>query len=152
MLPAAFAKSESTYAARLYARNVMTHASPTAVPEPTACHGLLVIDKPSGITSRAALDQAAAWFPAGTRIGHAGTLDPLASGVLVLCIGKATRLVEFIQDLRKTYWARVRLGVRSDTDDADGVCVRVADPPVPHLLEIRQALVGFLGETQQVPP
>lgn len=130
----------------------MTHASSSPVPESAAWHGLLVIDKPSGITSRSALDQAAAWFPPGTRIGHAGTLDPLASGILVLCIGKATRLVEFVQLIPKTYWARVLLGARSDTDDADGARVPVPDPPVPELLEVRQTLDEFVGEIQQVPP
>ena len=115
-------------------------------------HGLLVLDKPSGITSRAALDRAAAWFPPDTRVGHAGTLDPLASGVLVLCLGKATRLVEFVQDLPKTYRARVLLGARSDTDDADGVCVPMPDVRVPTLPEIRETLNRFVGEIQQVPP
>src|SRR5260370_40176888 len=61
----------------------MTHAS---------CDGLLVLDKPGGLTSRAALDRAARWFPRRTRIGHAGTLDPLAPGVLPLCARAATRL------------------------------------------------------------
>jgi tRNA pseudouridine55 synthase len=130
----------------------MTDASSSPTPEPASWHGLLVIDKPTGITSRAALDRAASWFPPETRIGHAGTLDPLASGVLVLCIGKATRLVEFVQDLPKTYWARVLLGVRSNTDDATGACVRVEDPPVPELPEISQVLDGFRGEILQVPP
>jgi tRNA pseudouridine55 synthase len=112
----------------------------------------LILDKPPGITSRAALDRAAAWFPLDTRVGHAGTLDPLASGVLVLCLGKATRLVEFVQDLPKTYRARLLLGARSDTDDADGVCVPAPDARVPDLSEIRKALHGFVGEIQQVPP
>jgi len=62
----------------------------------TAFDGLLVLDKPGGITSRDAVDRAARWFPRRTRIGHAGTLDPLATGVLVLCLGNATRLVEYV--------------------------------------------------------
>ena len=60
-------------------------------------HGLLVVDKPGGITSRAALDRCQRWFPAGTALGHTGTLDPLATGVLVVCVGRATRLAEFVQ-------------------------------------------------------
>jgi tRNA pseudouridine55 synthase len=142
----------SANAEKLYDGQFMTHVSPSPAPEPLAWHGLLIIDKPSGMTSRAALDRAAAWFPPDTRIGHAGTLDPLASGVLVLCIGKARRLVEYVQDLPKTYWARVLLGARSDTDDADGVCVRESDPPMPEWPDIHQALSDFVGQIQQVPP
>ena len=130
----------------------MTYAASSNDSEPTSWHGLLVLDKPTGITSRAALDRAAGWFPRQTRIGHAGTLDPLASGVLVLCLGKATRLVEFVQDLPKAYRARVLLGARSDTDDADGVCVAVPDARVPELTEIRQTLDSFIGTIPQVPP
>src|SRR5436190_13746426 len=81
--------------------------------------GLLVLDKPGGMTSRAALDRAARWFPRGIRIGHTGTLDPLATGVLVLCLGSATRLAEYVQRMTKTYHSVFRLGARSDTDDAD---------------------------------
>ena len=132
----------------------MTRPNSTSseAPSPAACHGVLVLDKPAGITSRAALDQAAAWFPPRSRIGHAGTLDPLASGVLVLLIGQATRLVEFVQDLPKTYSAVVRLGVQSDTDDTDGVCVPVAGARQPALEEIREALSAFMGQIEQIPP
>ena len=85
-----------------------------------AFHGLLVIDKPGGMTSRAVVDGVKRWFPRGTRIGHTGTLDPLATGVLVVCIGAATRLAEYVQDMPKTYRAGLRLGARSDTDDQEG--------------------------------
>ena len=70
---------------------------------PTSFDGLLVVDKPGGITSRDAVDRAQRWFPRRTRIGHTGTLDPLATGVLVLCLGQATRLTEYVQDMGKTY-------------------------------------------------
>ncbi len=73
-----------------------------------ALHGLLVIDKPGGMTSRAVVNQVQQWFPRGTRIGHTGTLDPLATGVLVLCLGVATRLAEYVQDMSKTYRAGIR--------------------------------------------
>src|SRR5262249_54441515 len=82
--------------------------------------GLLVIDRPAGMTSRDAVNHAQRWFPRGLRMGHTGTLDPLATGVLVLCIGAATRLTEYVQRLNKTYRAGFCLGARSDTDDADG--------------------------------
>ena len=77
---------------------------------PTAYHGLLVLDKPTGITSRDAVNRAQTWFPRGTRIGHTGTLDPLATGVLVLCIGSATRLTEYVQRMSKVYSAHITLG------------------------------------------
>src|SRR3954465_2417780 len=83
-------------------------------------NGLLAIDKPPVITSREALDRAAKWFPRKTKIGHAGTLDPLATGVLVLAIGQATRLIEYVQAMPKVYRTRIRLDGTSDTDDADG--------------------------------
>jgi tRNA pseudouridine55 synthase len=115
-------------------------------------HGLLVLDKPGGITSRAAVDRALRWLPRGTKVGHTGTLDPLATGVLVLCLGAATRLAEYVQDMSKTYRAGVRLGARSDTDDADGTIspVEVVAPPGRAALE--GALRSFVGEIEQAPP
>jgi tRNA pseudouridine55 synthase len=115
-------------------------------------HGLLVIDKPRGITSRAALDRCRRWFPRGTAVGHAGTLDPLATGVLVLCIGAATRLAEYVQQMAKSYRAGLRLGAVSDSDDADGTITgRPVERP-PSREEVEQALAGFIGEIEQVPP
>ena len=90
--------------------------------------GLLVLDKPAGMTSRDAVNRALGWFPRGTRVGHTGTLDPLATGVLVLCVGVATRLTEYVQQMDKTYQAGLRLGARSDTDDADGTITRTNAP------------------------
>jgi tRNA pseudouridine55 synthase len=115
-------------------------------------HGLLVLDKPTGVTSRDAVNRAQQWFPRGTRIGHTGTLDPLATGVLVLCVGGATRLTEFIQDMGKTYRAGLLLGVRSDSDDADGVVTPVDHAPVPDLDTVRAGLQEFVGVIDQVPP
>src|SRR5262245_52739972 len=89
-------------------------------------HGLLVIDKPGGMTSRDVVNRAQGWFPPGSRIGHTGTLDPLATGVLVLCVGAATRLSHYVQQMEKTYRAMFMLGARSDTDDADGSIETVA--------------------------
>src|SRR5215469_1091252 len=97
----------------------------------TATDGLLVLDKPGGLTSRDAVDRALRWFPRGTRMGHTGTLDPLATGVLVLCLGRATRLTEYVQRMGKVYCAGVRLGARSDTDDADGTLTPVAAAVAP---------------------
>lgn len=115
-------------------------------------HGLLVLDKPGGMTSRDAVDLAQAWFPRRTRVGHTGTLDPLATGVLVLGLGAATRLTEYVQRMTKTYRAGVRLGGRSETDDADGAITPVAVDTPPAMHEVRHALDRFLGTTAQVPP
>lgn len=115
-------------------------------------HGLLVIDKPRGITSRAALDRAKRWFARGERVGHTGTLDPLATGVLVLCIGAATRLAEYVQRMRKTYLAVLHLGVRSTSDDADGICVPVEGAVAPSPSAVASVLQEFVGDIEQVPP
>jgi tRNA pseudouridine55 synthase len=113
--------------------------------------GLLIVNKPSGVSSRRVVDIVAR--RAGTkRVGHAGTLDPLASGVLVVCVGWATRLVPFIQDRPKKYWARFLLGRRSDTDDVTGVQIVIPDAPRPTRAEVETALESFVGEIMQVPP
>lgn len=114
--------------------------------------GFLVLDKPLGMTSREAVDRAARWFPPGTRLGHTGTLDPLATGVLVVAVGQATRLTEEVQRMEKVYRARVCLGARSDTDDAEGTItlVPVSGPPEPGLVE--RTLAQFVGAIDQVPP
>jgi tRNA pseudouridine55 synthase len=113
---------------------------------------LLVIDKPAGMTSRAVVDHAQRWFPPRTRLGHTGTLDPLATGVLVLCVGAATRLAEYIQRMPKTYRAGIALGARSDTDDADGHITPVPDATPPGRAELVETLRGFVGTLDQVPP
>jgi tRNA pseudouridine55 synthase len=114
--------------------------------------GLIVLDKPTGMTSRAAVNRAARWFPRHTRIGHTGTLDPLATGVLVLCIGKATRLAQYIQQMSKTYCSRFRLGARSDTDDADGVVIPSHTVTPPDAAIVAAHLGEFVGIIEQVPP
>jgi len=115
--------------------------------------GLLVVDKPAGITSRAVVNHVLRWFPRKTSVGHTGTLDPLATGVLVLCIGKATRLAEYVQRMPKSYRAGIRLGARSDTDDADGaIQPSLSAGPPPEIEEVRRCLETFVGEIEQVPP
>jgi tRNA pseudouridine55 synthase len=113
---------------------------------------LLVLDKPGGITSRTAVDHAQRWFPRGTRIGHTGTLDPLATGVLVLCLGQATRLAEYVQRMGKTYRTTLFLGATSDTDDADGTVTPTANATAPTRAVLENALVRFHGEIAQTPP
>jgi tRNA pseudouridine55 synthase len=120
---------------------------------PGPYHGLLVLDKPGGLTSRDAVDRAQRWFPGGTRLGHTGTLDPLATGVLVLCVGAATRLTEYVQRMEKVYRTTLALDRRSDTDDLDGVVEHVVFPgPHPDRAEVERCLQSFLGEIEQVPP
>ncbi len=113
--------------------------------------GVLVVDKPTGMTShdvvgvvRRALGM--------RRVGHTGTLDPSATGVLVCAVGRATRLVETLQAGEKTYAARAVLGIATDSQDADGEVVATAD--AGHLTEAQvcEALMGFLGTIEQVPP
>ncbi len=113
--------------------------------------GILNLDKPSGITSRAVVDRVARLLPR-IKAGHAGTLDPLASGVLIICVGSATRLIESVQRMTKVYRTVIRLGARSDTLDAEGRVAVAENPSVPSELEVRQALAGQIGEILQRPP
>jgi tRNA pseudouridine55 synthase len=117
-----------------------------------AYHGLLVLDKPGGMTSRAVVDRVQCWFPRGTKIGHTGTLDPLATGVLVLCIGQATRLAEYVQQMSKTYRAGILLGCTSDTDDADGTITATEKATAPACAAVEECLSGFVGAILQTPP
>ena len=90
------------------------------------CFGLFNINKPSGKTSRWAVDQIQRLVrPA--KVGHAGTLDPLASGVLVVAVGPATRLIDYVQQMPKRYRAEFRLGCTSDTEDVDGIVTQLAN-------------------------
>jgi tRNA pseudouridine55 synthase len=113
--------------------------------------GVLVVDKPLGPTSHDVV-QTVRRAAGQSRVGHTGTLDPAASGVLVVCLGRATKLVRFLQAGRKTYAARMVLGVETDTQDAQGEVV--ARTPAPHVDERRfcEALTRFHGELEQVPP
>src|SRR5262245_7483996 len=104
------------------------------------------------MTSRAAVDRAARWFPRKTPIGHTGTLDPLATGVLVLAAGKATRLVEFVQEMPKTYTATFRLGATSATDDGEGPITSVDEANDPGQSIVEKTLEGFVGTFEQTPP
>jgi tRNA pseudouridine55 synthase len=115
-------------------------------------HGLLVIDKPKGITSRAVVNRIQRLLPARTPIGHTGTLDPLATGVLVLCIGTATRLAEYVQRMRKTYVAELLLGATSNTDDADGIITPSEPVSRPSREAIERCLARFIGQIDQTPP
>jgi tRNA pseudouridine55 synthase len=114
--------------------------------------GLLVLDKPQGVTSRAALDRALRWLPRGTKAGHTGTLDPLATGVLVLCLGRATRLAEYVQRMTKAYSSTFTLSAVSDTDDAKGRITPTPGAADPGVERVRRELARFVGAREQVPP
>jgi tRNA pseudouridine55 synthase len=113
--------------------------------------GILNIDKPAGLTSRRVVDRVVELVrPA--KVGHAGTLDPLATGVLVVCVGKATRLIELVQEHPKSYHATFLLGRESDTDDLEGVVTETAVEREITRREIESHLPAFAGCIQQVPP
>lgn len=114
--------------------------------------GFLNVHKPGGLTSRQVVDRVARLVRPKMKIGHAGTLDPLATGVLVVCMGAATRLVPYVQDMRKTYRGRFLLGRRSTTDDTDGDVTEVPDAPVVTEADIAAVLPRFLGTIRQTPP
>lgn len=117
----------------------------------TDVNGILNINKPQGITSRDAVN-ALGRVLKGVKLGHAGTLDPLATGVLVVCAGSATRLIEYVQEMRKTYRTTVRLGATSDTLDADAKIVLTVDPRIPSEEEVRRAIALQTGAISQLPP
>ena len=114
-------------------------------------HGLIVMDKPIGCSSMDVVRRVRR-AAGGARTGHAGTLDPLASGVLICCLGKATRCVDQLMDQTKVYAATVDLSALSATDDAEGELevVEVSTPPTA--AAVRTALDGLTGEIEQVPP
>jgi tRNA pseudouridine55 synthase len=115
-------------------------------------NGLLIIDKPTGITSRDAVNQVQCLLPKKTKLGHTGTLDPLASGVLVLCIGHATKFVEYVQEMTKTYRSRFQLGAKSDTDDADGTITLIENAIPPAIESIEKVFESMIGTIDQLPP
>jgi tRNA pseudouridine55 synthase len=118
-------------------------------PCPAPC-GIVVVDKPAGVTSRRVVDVVARAL--GTRsVGHAGTLDPLACGVVVVAVGPATRLVPFVQDLPKHYAGVFLLGRSSPSDDLETPVEQEPDPVRPPLEEVATAAAAFRGEILQRP-
>jgi len=117
----------------------------------TPLDGLLNLDKPVGLTSARALDEVRV-VTGQRKSGHAGTLDPGASGVLIICLGRATKLVERLMDLPKVYRATARLDVTSESLDADSELVPVQVSGVPDVETLSRALAGLTGEIQQTPP
>jgi len=116
-----------------------------------APHGLVNVNKPAGITSRRAVDRLQR-LARPAKVGHAGTLDPLATGVLVMCVGAATRLIEYIQQMPKRYSGTFLLGRESPTEDVEGEVTELQSPPVPSLDAIVSAAGKLTGRIQQRPP
>jgi tRNA pseudouridine55 synthase len=110
-----------------------------------------VVDKPAGITSHDVVDAARRWL--GTRrVGHLGTLDPAATGVLPLAVREATKLAPFLEGGLKSYAGTIRLGSETDTLDAEGTVTRRHEGALPEERAVREALATFVGEIEQVPP
>ena len=113
-------------------------------------NGVLLLDKPYGFSSNQAL-QKVKWLYQAQKAGHTGTLDPLATGVLPICFGEATKFAQHLTDENKTYIATVRFGVMTTTGDKEGDLISQVDCQVTHK-DIEQVLPQFMGEITQVPP
>ena len=113
--------------------------------------GILNIAKPSGCTSRDVVNKVQRALPRKTKVGHAGTLDPMADGVLLVCVGKATRLMPLIHRYSKTYLAEFTLGSTSDTDDSTGE-VMVREALMPAQPKLQSVLLQHVGTFPQIPP
>ena len=112
--------------------------------------GWLVVDKPLGMTSTAVVNKVR-WALDAKKAGHAGTLDPEATGILAVALGEATKTVPYVTDAMKAYVFTVRLGVATNTDDAEGEVIKTSEVR-PSDDAIQSALAGFVGDIMQVPP
>lgn len=114
-------------------------------------HGILLLDKPKGLSSNQAL-QAVKRLYGAAKAGHTGSLDPMATGLLPLCFGEATKIARLLLGARKAYEAECRLGITTRTDDAEGEVVERRTVPAYDDRAIGAALAGFVGRIEQVPP
>lgn len=114
-------------------------------------NGFLIANKPTGCTSSNIVVFVRKRLPRGTTVGHGGTLDPEASGVLPICVGSAARLFDYIIDKQKTYVARIKLGQITDTQDATGQIIETRPVNVGEA-ELKAVLSRFIGEIEQIPP
>jgi tRNA pseudouridine55 synthase len=112
--------------------------------------GILILDKPAGMSSSDAVQRVKRMFRA-QKVGHTGSLDPLATGVLPLCFGEATKFSQFLLDSDKRYWVRVRLGIRTDSGDADGQVLETRSTEGIGANEVERELARFRGDIDQIP-
>lgn len=123
-----------------------------ARPRKRAVHGIVLLDKPSGMSSNRALQRVKHLYHAA-KAGHTGSLDPLATGLLPLCFGEATKVAGHMLGAEKAYAADCHLGISTDTDDADGTTTARRDVPTTlTAADIETELAAFVGRIQQVPP
>src|ERR1700730_17558842 len=113
--------------------------------------GILNINNATGMTSHDVVSKVRKLLKQ-KRVGHAGTLEPTASGVLPICVGQGTRVAEYLSESGKAYRAKVTFGVVTDTYDAEGTVLRITNPTSLTLTEIEAALQHFLGPQTQLPP
>ncbi len=114
-------------------------------------NGILVLDKPQGLTSNGCLQEVKRLFEAN-KAGHTGSLDPLATGVLPLCFGEATKISQFLLNSDKRYRTKFKLGIRTDTGDSQGQVIGQQDNNQVDIKEVERALKQFVGDIEQIPP
>lgn len=114
-------------------------------------HGILLLDKPANMTSNGALQRVKRLFRA-KKAGHTGSLDPIATGMLPLCFGEATKFSQFLLESDKSYHVVAKLGIETLTGDSEGVVTIIKDPFHVTEAAIKQAITSFIGEIEQIPP
>jgi tRNA pseudouridine55 synthase len=122
------------------------------MPQRLALHGVILVDKPAGITSAEVVRRIKHRLAKGTRVGHLGTLDPFATGLLPIMIGEATKLAPFLQEGEKEYAGIIRLGAETDTLDPTGTVVRTAAVPALEAVRLAEVAARFTGVIEQAPP
>jgi tRNA pseudouridine55 synthase len=113
--------------------------------------GIILLDKPSKLSSNQAIQKIKRVFNLN-KIGHTGTLDPLATGLLPLCLGKATKIAQFLIDSDKTYLATIKLGVKTSTGDKEGEVIETSSVDMPDDSKVDQIIQSFVGKHEQIPP
>lgn len=115
-------------------------------------NGILLLNKPQGLSSNAVLQKAKRLLNA-SKAGHTGSLDPLATGMLPLCFGEATKVCQYLLDADKTYQATGRLGIKTDSGDSTGnIVAQVSDLPAISEAEMHSVIMAFTGAIEQTPP
>ena len=118
---------------------------------PDSPEGVLLVDKPQGCTSHDIVDRVRRMLST-RKVGHAGTLDPMATGLLIILVGKATKVSQYLMSLPKVYEGRFRLGEATDSHDAEGKIIAQHEVPVLSDDQIREAMATFSGDQYQIPP